>query len=458
MRIELVSHASVLIGSGDCVIWTDPWLDGKAFNNSWALLPKAHFDHARLDQIDYLWISHEHPDHFHNPTLRALPDSFKQRVTVLYQKLNSEKMIARFKQLGFRNIRLLPHRQTIPLTDRTVVYSYYVGVMDSCLAVKARGCDTILNANDAQILGRDCQIIRGDVGDIATLLSQFSIAFYSGLPNPDDRLRRMAQGILQRISGNHRDLRVNRTIPFASFIYYCSEENRYINPYHNTPRVVRDYFAARNQEVAVLYPGDVFDSSEPYDSGEALRRYDQLYSNADQLAYDSPGHVDFHLLRESFLRFCDGLRERYPSILLKILRPVTVRIPDLGKTAVLSLGRHSFVESSDSLVPDLTINSQALHFCFANPYGFQTLGVSGRGQLREDTINWRMHHLLFVLNNAEISLRPTRLFSSNNLSFLRERSSGGLNLLSYVGRRMRRISPLEASEAPRDGSTISTRS
>jgi len=139
MWVELVSHASVLINSGDCLIWTDPWLEGKAFNNSWALFPEARFDPSRLEQIEYLWISHEHPDHFHIPTLRSLPASFKERVIVLYQKLNSEKMIAAFKQLGFTNIRLLPHRKLSPLTEQTAVYSYYVGVMDSCLAVKGAG-------------------------------------------------------------------------------------------------------------------------------------------------------------------------------------------------------------------------------------------------------------------------------------------------------------------------------
>ena len=38
MQIQLVSHASVLIRTQDVQIWTDPWLTGKVFNNSWTLL------------------------------------------------------------------------------------------------------------------------------------------------------------------------------------------------------------------------------------------------------------------------------------------------------------------------------------------------------------------------------------------------------------------------------------
>jgi UDP-MurNAc hydroxylase len=445
MKINLVSHASVVLDSNESVIWTDPWLSGKAFNNSWALLPEASFDSSLLDKINYVWISHEHPDHFHIPTLRSLPASFKERVTVLYQKLNSEKMLAAFKQLGFKNVSLLPHREPLPLSDHTTIYSYYVGVMDSCLAVKNTDA-TVLNANDAQIGSPDCELILKDIGKVDTLLTQFSIAFYSGLRDYDERLRRMAQGILQRISANHRDLGVARTIPFASFIYYCSEENRFINQYHNTPRAVYEYFKARGQAMAVLYPGDLFDSSKGHDSSAALERYDQLHAGSERLVYDPPVRVEFSEVSRAFTNLCNGLHERYPSSMLKMLRTLTVRIPDLGKTVLLSVGRRSLIETDDSAVADLTVGSQALHFAFANPFGFQTLGISGRLVLNADSINWRMHHLLFVLNNAEISLRPKYFFTRKTLGFLRERSSGGMNLLSYVGSRMRRLSPLESSE------------
>jgi UDP-MurNAc hydroxylase len=444
MNVQLVSHASVIIESNSTVIWTDPWLFGKAFNNSWALVPPPEpVGEALLDKITHVWISHEHPDHFHIPTLRSLPASFKERVTVLYQKLNSEKMIAAFKRLGFKNIELLPHRKTMELPDGTKLYSYYVGVMDSCLAVKD-GQHTLLDANDAQIESTDCATIRKDIGKVDTLLTQFSIAFYSGLPDYEERLTRMAQGILRRIAGNHRDLGVERTIPFASFIYYSSEENRYINRFHNTPGTVYEYFKSRNQPVVVLYPGDVFNDSESHDSSAALRRFEEL--DMDKLPYDVPEEVPFDKIQEAFLTFCEGLHKQYPSLVLKLLKPLVVNIPDLQRVVVLSIGRRTFNQTDFSRVCDLSVNSQALHFCFANPFGFQTLGVSGRAKLSKDSTNWRMHHLLFVLNNAEISLRPKYLLSRKTIEFIRQRSSGGLNLLSYVASRMRRVSPLESSE------------
>ena len=75
----------------DTCIWTDPWLFGKAFNDSWSLLP-AQFEANLYKRINYLWISHEHPDHFHIATLKSLP-TVKERVTLLFQENNSDMKV-----------------------------------------------------------------------------------------------------------------------------------------------------------------------------------------------------------------------------------------------------------------------------------------------------------------------------------------------------------------------------
>ena len=98
MQVQLISQASVVIHCSDCKIWTDPWLVGKAFNNSWSLHPKPEFDMQSLDDIDFLWISHEHPDHFNIPTLKMLPKEWKERVIVLFQEKGSERMVKAFQR------------------------------------------------------------------------------------------------------------------------------------------------------------------------------------------------------------------------------------------------------------------------------------------------------------------------------------------------------------------------
>ena len=122
MDVRLIGHASVVIDTGDVRIWCDPWLTGKVFNESWTLFPPPHFEPEWLDEIDYLWISHEHPDHFNIPTLRGLPDEFKQRVTILFQQNTSQKMFDAFSKLGFPNQLALRDRKIVRLSPTTEIY------------------------------------------------------------------------------------------------------------------------------------------------------------------------------------------------------------------------------------------------------------------------------------------------------------------------------------------------
>ena len=122
MEIQFVSHASVIIKSGEIGIWTDPWIIGKAFNDSWSLLGTPYYSEDMLNDIDYIWISHEHPDHFNFPTLESLPDEFKSRVTVLFQTQNSDRVFRQLEQFGFNNFKPLPNRKKVYFSEELYVY------------------------------------------------------------------------------------------------------------------------------------------------------------------------------------------------------------------------------------------------------------------------------------------------------------------------------------------------
>lgn len=435
MEISLISHASVIIKS-DVSIWTDPWLTGKSFNDSWSLSPPPAFDEKLYDEIDYIFISHEHPDHFHIPTLRSLPDEFKKRVTILYQKNNSEKMFDAFKRFGFPNYIELPHRQTVEITPQTKVYCYQAGTMDSALAVMSGG-ETIVNVNDCEINAADCQRISSDIGKINVVLNQFSIAGYSGFQDYDNHLPQQSRNILDKMMRNHIDLETDLTIPFASFIYFSSEDNKYINDYGNKPQAVADYFAEKNQKLVVLYPGETYKTGEAHDSAASLERFHKYYDSVETLTYDASEKVPLKDIRAAFEKLAKHIREKYPvSVLKKLLAPVTVEIPDLETTVVFSITSGEFREDKNA-APDLIIKSQPLNFSFSHPYGVQTLGVSARYALVKNFPNWRNHRILFALNNAELYLRPKFLFTSHNLKFFKDRLPGAWNQIRYRFKVMR---------------------
>jgi hypothetical protein len=442
MRIQLISHASVLIETGDATIWTDPWLFGKAFNESWSLLPAPSWDPSLLSKIDHIWISHEHPDHFHIPTLRSLPKEFKERVTVLYQQNNSEKMFKAFSKLGFAKWRALPHREIVSITPETLVYCYHEGPMNSALAVRSGG-QTVFNINDAELRTPDCRLVKQDIGSIDVVLNQFSIA---GGPTRRDhaaQLRSVARSILQNIADNHADLGARTTIPFASFVYFSTNDNRHVNEYANSLKDVQKTFDERGLRVVLLLPGDGFEVGGSFDNAAAVQRHETIRRTMDSLPYDEPVRVTREEIASALQRETQRLRERYPALLLGLLRPVVFDLTDLGERLAVSFSTGQMQNTSSPA--DIRTNSQPLLFALSNDFGFQTLGVSGRYEVLAGERNWLAHRLLFSMNNAELFLKPKLLFRKENLYFLRRLRGGPAQFW------MRVVDTLGGGSAPSSG-------
>ncbi len=420
MKVTLISHASVVIESHGLRIWTDPWLGGKVFNESWSLLPPAAFDPAILAGIDYLWISHIHPDHFHVPSLSSLPEEFKARVKVLFQDNHADRVFEVLEKCGYKNFQVLPHRKRTALSDRTAVYCYSAGTLDSCLGViEPEGA--LFNVNDSRLNATDCRRVKSDVGRIDTVLSQFSLAVYNGFQPRESHLRRGAAAMLEKIFGNHVALGAKVTIPFASQMRFSLADNRYMNAFANRPRDVWEFARRRNLGVAILFPGDTYDSSTSCDSAPALAKYDAVYDTIDQSPYDTPAAVPLQPTAQAFHEMVRHLHEKYPGLILRMLRAVVVKLPDLGKTVAFSIAADSFAEVELSETPDLIMCSQALYFCFFRPYGLQTLSSSAQHTVTRHLLNWRIHRALFALNNAQAYGRLKYLLSSDNRNFFARR-------------------------------------
>jgi UDP-MurNAc hydroxylase len=430
MRIRFVGHACVVIETSGTSILMDPWLSGKIFNDSWTLRPQPEFDPTLLESIDYLWISHEHPDHCHFPTLNSFPAAFKQRVIILIQERDHEKLVTAFKELGYRNIRLLPHRSIVPLskgssTDEGVkVYCYHAGLMDSALAVIGDG-QVALDANDARISSSECRLILKDLGHVDVILNQFSLAAYAGFEPPERHLPVRAHRILQNVSAVHRALKSSVTIPFASFIYFSSEDNKYVNQFTNTVRNAYDHLCRNKQGCVVLYPGDAYEVGSDHDSVEALRRYDEL-SPLEELPYDPIETKSLVEIFDAYRAMARRIRERYSHLLLALLRPVIVQMPDLARSISFRLSTGVIKEVPWSKSPDLIMNSQPLWFGFKFSFGMQTLGVSARFRLLRGFRNWKMHRILFALNNGGVYLRPKYILNPVFFRYLKTRLAGGV--------------------------------
>ncbi len=427
MKIHFVGHACIVAECADTSILMDPWLFGKIFNDSWSLLPEPKFDPATLDKVDYIWLSHEHPDHCHFPSLDSFPAAFKARVTVLFQDRDYAKVFGALRKLGYQHFKRLPHREVVPLSeqpDATKVYCYHAGLMDSALAVLGQS-QVIFNVNDARISVGECHGILNDVGHVDVLLSQFSLAAYAGFEPHEKYLPQRAKQILENVSSVHRALDAKVTIPFASFMYFSSLDNKYVNNFVNSARDASGYLKRHGQNAAVLYPGDTFEIGAAHDSSHALAQFDQLPA-VDERTYDPIQSKPMTEIVAAYTSLGAQMRDKYSMVLLGMLRPVTIRIPDLDTTVTFRLATGSLEEIDSSTRPDLVINSQPLWFAFKFPFGMQTLGVSARFKLLRNFNNWKFNRILFTLNNVGVYLRPKYLLTAEMLDYARTRLGGGL--------------------------------
>lgn len=135
MNITYLKSASVIIEDNDVKILSDPWLvDGEYFG-SWAHYPPCNFSPENFNDVDYIYISHIHPDHFSTKTLSKM----NKNIPVIILKFQSEFLKKGIEQLGFTVLEL-EHNKRTHLKD-----NLHINILaaDNCnpeLCLKFMGC------------------------------------------------------------------------------------------------------------------------------------------------------------------------------------------------------------------------------------------------------------------------------------------------------------------------------
>jgi hypothetical protein len=453
MEITLVSHASVIIDAAGTKIWTDPWTVSRAFNNSWSLIGKAAYSPDMLDEVRYLWISHEHPDHFNVPTLKSLPEAFRQRVTVLFQEKNSEKIFNALRQFGFQHFRSLPNGRVVQLENGVDVYCYQANFGDSCLGVR-HGNEVIFNINDAELSASDSRRVLKDLGKVDLVLNQFSLAGYNGYLNYEQVLPTLAREKLSRLLNNHRELNARVTVPFASFVYFSSDDNRFLNGYANSPQAVSTWMEANGAPVRFLFLGERASLQELAQAGgeaarSGLAQWQAMYDRLDELEYTADPAVDLHEIQALAKAFSASLRQYFPTLLLRRVKPLRFYIRDLGVVARFDAASGELETTGEAQqAADILVNSQPLAAAFRFPSGFETLAVSGRFLVQQHFRNWQLLKSITILWNNQIYLRTRYLLNGRLLRYLAMRIRGGLLRQMIVKAKMRAAAMQAATARP----------
>jgi hypothetical protein len=176
LHLQTLGHASIaLYRKGEApILLTDPWLVGSVYWRSWWL---QHYPSA--DEIEWLsgaacvYVTHEHPDHFHMPSIRRLGSG----PTYLFPALSERGYLDHMHAAGYR-AEIIPALRWRRLAEDVSILSLPFWNDDSVLLIDTPDA-LILNLNDAKPLPTVVKALRqlaDRVGKRRILLCSYSPA------------------------------------------------------------------------------------------------------------------------------------------------------------------------------------------------------------------------------------------------------------------------------------------
>lgn len=413
MKLEFVCHASVVLRHDPVHLLCDPWLAGTAFDDGWALLSEPVFKPEDFASITHLWYSHEHPDHFSARTLAMVPEELRERITVLFHASDDRKVVEHCRKLGFSRVIELQGGEWLDLApDFSIRCDQWEGSDDSWLLVRTPD-GTVLNLNDCQAVRREqLDALHEATGDVDVLLTQFSISSWDGNPEDTERREAGAQAMLDRVARQARRLNARHVIPFASFVWFCHEENAYMNsalrPVSDATAVIE---AQTDAQAVVLYPGDTWTLGDRSDNSSAIARYAADMAALAERPKTRSSRVTIEELQQAADKFGAAVsRSRTPlrlrinaarlnathqhrihagspvrawlsalkALLLVQVRPARIWLTDHDRSVDYCLLRGLQPAQHDRQDCDIELSSAALMFAFRFLWGGESLQINGR--------------------------------------------------------------------------------
>ena len=153
--LTFLNHASFAVETEDSVLLIDPWLEGTAFYNGWALLESSISNSDvismfyKTEKKLFLWYSHEHSDHLSFSFLKDIKSTDNaSNVNILYQKTLDGRVAKALRAYGFSVLEQVDGKCFRIGNELSITTWKWGG--DSFSIIEA-GNITILNLNDCVV-------------------------------------------------------------------------------------------------------------------------------------------------------------------------------------------------------------------------------------------------------------------------------------------------------------------
>ena len=389
---EWINHSGFLLRSGDVCLVSDPWLSGEVFADGWSLvLPSKMTGEEIGARATHIWLSHEHPDHFHPPSLKAIPEADRRRIRLLFQATRDRRVAGFCRSLGFTVDELEPDIW-YDLGSRNSIFCHKIGINSTL--IHRTPTAQLVNVNDCGLREADFETLDRELSSSTLpriLLTQFSYAHWCGnvasvSMRSDEAARKLAD--VKRYVDR---LRPDKLVLFASFIYFSHAENFFANDSINRPSTALDHLVREGviaeEDVVILLPGERWDCESDVKARQAAETYDAAFDRI------RPGPArGTPLTREELAatmgRFRARIRDYFGAwtAALRLLYAgfeLRVRITDADVAIRLSPFGFKWGERSTETnqAVDLELSSDALRACLGEVYGFNSVHVASRFQV-----------------------------------------------------------------------------
>ena len=306
--IQLNSATNMIydsVSDSSVKILCDPWLHGEEYLGSWAIYPQYNFKPENFSDLDFIYVSHIHPDHSSANTLSKL----SKKIPVLIHNFPEKFLKNKIENLGFKTIEL-EHGIRIRLKNNLHVNIMAADNCDPNVCGKIMGCglsevrfkttqiDTmvifdnckqvIVNTNDCpfDIAKNTATIVKSVYHKIDALLigyvaaSSWPHCYNLSEAEKEEESRKKQNAKLETAKKYIELLQPKYYIPFAGRYTLCGK-NAVLNQYRGEPELEDAFEWLRDNIEQKKYLGVILNNDcwLDVDTGNANKNYVPINKN-----------------------------------------------------------------------------------------------------------------------------------------------------------------------------------
>ena len=392
-QIKLINHSSIFIKSGNIKLLTDPWYNGSAFNNGWSLLYENKIDTINeiLTNLDYIFISHEHPDHFSINFFKDYEKIIKlNNVKIIFQTSHDKRVEKFLKKMNFEMI-ILEDKERFKINDKTFITIFKQGHIDSAMLYETEDFYH-LNINDCNFLKRELLEINNCIINKKKEIIIYIQFSYASFRANDDWLKQAALYKLNNILKVNDIFNSTLIVPFASFFNFSHSENQHLTKFINSSSIVSNFLDYNNINHCFLNPhmdlinlGKLVkkDSIQKKVNMESVKFWDNKKINAKINFYETnPIPIE----KENIKIFLSRIEKHNNLFLMRLIRFISIKkifgdlLIKINVTNEVYLLNFYKVYKLDNFTktPDISMSSEQFNLLLKQPFGIESLLVSGR--------------------------------------------------------------------------------